>query len=433
MTFLFRKTTKEEAPSVNIHQSQSVTIDLQHHPVIERQLAMIHLTEKDLQVLKNIRPIIGPMIKETVDVFYQTLEIEHSLMTIINRHSTVEKLKKTLERHLLQMFDGKIDESYLQQRKIIAHVHVQIGLLPKWYMAAFETLFTKFAEFIETLSMKAHDKISLICAFNRILNLEQQLVLEAYEDKNEQIRIEQGAYKERIKDRVLNTSQDLAAVSEETSASVDQLANQTSLIKDFTTQNLSFVTETEIKSRKGKELLQEQTEQMKTIIQNIDELVHKMAQLQASSDRIREIVNLVTSIANQTNLLALNAAIEAARAGQHGQGFAVVAAEVRKLSEETKDAIGNVTGLIQNTDDGIADMTKSVNHMQSLITNSATSYVHMEDSFNDIVDAMSGIKQQSEQSNQEITTISQILNELSTAIETLAHSSDGLIQTIEDL
>lgn len=434
MAILFNKTKKiDGGPSINIHQSQSVSIDIEEHPVIKRQLEMIHLTEEDLKVLRNVRPVIGPIVKDTVRAFYQTLEIEQSLMDIIHQHSTVEKLQKTLERHLLQMFDGKIDESYLKQRKTIAHVHVKIGLLPKWYMGAFETLFSKFAEYTETLSIESTDKIRILCSFNRILNLEQQLVLEAYEDEHEQIRVEEGAYKERIKDRILNTSQDLAAVSEETSASVEQLANQASIIKDFTTQNLTFVTETEMKSRKGKELLLEQTEQMETIIHNIDELVQKMVQLQASSDRIREIVNLVTSIANQTNLLALNAAIEAARAGQHGQGFAVVAAEVRKLSEETKDAIGNVTGLIQNTDDGIADMTKSVSHMQALITNSASSYGHMEESFNDIVEAMSGIQEQSEQSNQEITTISQILNELSLAIETLAHSSDGLIHTIEDL
>ena len=96
------------------------------------------------------------------------------------------------------------------------------------------------------------------------------------------------------------------------------------------------MTDTEEKSIDGQLLLTKQTNQMQLINDSIGTLENKMEQLQVSSNRIREIVDLVTAIANQTNLLALNAAIEAARAGEHGAGFAVVASEVRKLSEETK-------------------------------------------------------------------------------------------------
>ena len=69
---------------------------------------------------------------------------------------------------------------------------------------------------------------------------------------------------------------------------------------------------------------------MQLINESIGTFENKMEQLQVSSNRIREIVDLVTAIANQTNLLALNAAIKAARAGEHGAGFAVVASEVEK-------------------------------------------------------------------------------------------------------
>jgi len=331
------------------------------------------------------------------------------------------------------MFDGCIDANYLSQRKKIAHVHVRIGLEPKWYMGAFEPLFTEFSFFVEGLLITTKEKLELLRAFNRILNLEQQLVLEAYEDKHAERRIEEIKLKEIIKQKVLGTAQDLAAVSEETSASIDQLSVQAMTIRDFTIQSLSLVTDTEQKSLSGTGLLTDQTKQIEAMIESIQDLEKKMSLLQASSNQIRDVVDLVTSIANQTNLLALNAAIEAARAGQHGSGFAVVAAEVRKLSEDTKEAIGNVTGLIKNTDEGIADMTKSVSNIHKLVYDSAESNKYVTTSFDIIVLSMAGIKEQSEQSNAEINAISEILNELNEAVEIFAHSSDGLINTIEDL
>ena len=143
----------------------------------------------------------------------------------------------------------------------------------------------------------------------------------------------------QILERSLHTGTDLNDIAEKLKEETDAL-------------NVSSRTQMDTVSRIGREI--------ELFNDNLEEMSSKTETINQQAAEIRDVVQVINEVADQTNLLALNAAIEAARAGEAGRGFAVVADEVRKLAEKTQSSLGTITANIKPLVAGIANTTETV-------------------------------------------------------------------------
>lgn len=434
MITLFNKSNKELKPFFNTaHYIHQVHLDTSKYPSIAKQLQLLQLTTEDLAIIKQLQPLSNELIPKMVEQFYQAISQSTELVAIIHATTKIDRLKITLHKHLSAIFNCHIDAAYIEERKTIALAHVRIGLKPKWYLASFQSLITTFIEFIEPLPIPKSELAKAINAFSKLINFEQQLVIEQYEMEEERIRDENLKIKSALISTIQTTAAELTAASQETSAALHEISIQSDEIATNTTHGLNLVAETEQKSSTGKQHLQSQSDMMLTVLTGVDVLENSMDSLRVSSQKIADIVGIVTGIADQTNLLALNASIEAARAGEHGKGFAVVADEVRNLAEETKRAVQNVSQLIQETEANINQMATSVHGVDTQIKRSVDTQQNLVDSFNAIAEAVSGIKTEYEKTTEDIQTISNVMNELTVATALVSASSDKLLRVVHEL
>ncbi len=180
--------------------------------------------------------------------------------------------------------------------------------------------------------------------------------------------------------------------------------------------------------------------EMEEIAHVVSESSEIIGKLSDSSKHISDVVEVINQIANQTNLLALNAAIEAARAGEQGRGFAVVADEVRGLAERTSQSTQEVAAIIEqiqtNASDAVLSMEighKNVNEGVVKARHAGKSMTEIKNSASLVRDSIADISIALEQQNLRITEITGEVSNISKLSDKNTHSIHDLTESIKDL
>ena len=268
-----------------------------------------------------------------------------------------------------------------------------------------------------------------------------------------------------------NVAQSIVAVAEgsekqsraveETSGAIDTIAQSIRSLADKSRNVSGLAGQAAQEGTTGRQAIDRAGSQMAEIDESSKAVQTAVDELSESSQKIQEIVALITGIAGQTNLLALNAAIEAARAGEQGRGFAVVADEVRKLAEQSEEAAKQIAAMIQGNvssiDGAVRAMGKTSENVQAgikVMEEAGLAFARiaghiekvsqeigaMNGSINEVVSASGNVDRSAKQIEQisrdtssQTQNVSAATEEQSASAEEIASASHTLAQLAQEL
>lgn len=246
-------------------------------------------------------------------------------------------------------------------------------------------------------------------------------------------------------DQLAKISYEIEKFSEQNAASSEEInASIYSLVEASTNLN-SNVIEIEKHSDTSIEMLNKNKQTIESIggfFNSLSDVIRvaldNNTQLYNSSNKINEIVDYIRKISNQTNLLSLNAAIEAAKAGEAGRGFSVVAGEIRKLAEQTDQAISvivevikNILGKITASNDAMNEIGVKMNNADTIVHESAAVIDEISTILNDVKSNLSNLRELSSMQKNTAMEIEKAIEDVAGAVQDTYYITNQSIQMVE--
>ena len=340
----------------------------------------LDLLEIDAAVRASLRSaamLLEPCLDGVLDRFYDHMAGFNESRAVIGDRS-VSRLKGAQRLHWEQLFSGAFDATYREHARAVGHAHERIGLEPTWYIGGYSFVLTRLIErLLERHRRDPARATKEITALVKAVMLDMDIAISVYiracNDKRERqmgviadqveaevvsgVRAawEQGERVDEVAGRMAGSMAALSRQAEAVSAAAAETTANVETIAAAGDQLTASVTEISRQAQAAEETA-------RAAVLEVADATRIMEALADAAERIGQIVKLISDVASQTNLLALNASIEAARAGDAGRGFGVVAAEVKALAgrtgQATKDIAQHVAGIQSRSGAAVAVMER---------------------------------------------------------------------------
>lgn len=220
---------------------------------------------------------------------------------------------------------------------------------------------------------------------------------------------------------------------EEAALSMEEMSSQVQQIAVDVADVYKYAEDVTAYSNDGNKAIVNVTNQMESIVVNVENSNQNIGTLVNLSDEIGKFLQIITDISDATNLLALNASIEAARAGEHGKGFAVVAQEVKKLSEQSAKSTEGIQELIGRVREAVTEAQKFMESIKIGVDGGKKSTLHTNEIFNKIYEFNKEITDKLQSVSLATEEISAGVEESTAMIITLSTNASEIVDGYEDI
>ncbi|OOE68904.1 hypothetical protein BZG20_03035 [Salinivibrio sp. IB868] len=222
----------------------------------------------------------------------------------------------------------------------------------------------------QRIQLKNRDEIGVLAGrFNRFLDKLQPIMANVINSVEEAEHTAKEAARVAVQTR--DGSREQVSSLDAVATASEEMTQTASQVASHTESALAAATAVNTATEKGEKIVTDSSQAMTRLVETLNGATHDAQALQKSSQDITEILTVIDTMSEQTNLLALNAAIEAARAGEQGRGFAVVADEVRELSQRTNQSITQIRTVIDSLQLGAESVVAAIHEGNQLADDTA--------------------------------------------------------------